>query len=410
MGRLQNSKPRTYRETRSKFQQRVIKALLNGIIDPEYMSVSFPASYTDAVDTTPFVLAPPNLFRTVLMLTFPDYLVGTYFSKGYWYLEKGELSDFIDLILSNPPTKYLNYFTFISKLRGPFYRFKRRFLDGQTSRKVETHYDVESELYAAFLDPEMLYTCAFFESDEETLEVAQQRKLRLAVERTRLNDRKASVLEIGSGWGALQRHIVKQNENWFITGLTLSKGQLDWANKENRERLTNKQNERISYLLQDYLTYDPPANDKYDAVFVIGMMEHVGQGNLGEFSTKILDFLKPDGRCLVHTIVSPESGMPSNKWIDTNIFPGGYAPSISELTKAFENASYIVDAVHVHEGLNYFMTIEKWKDNFVTSWEKQDNPNSEFFRTWFFYLSSVQNMFSEKTLRHQVVQLVARKL
>ena len=104
--------------------------------------------------------------------------------------------------------------------------------------------------------------------------------------------------------------------------------------------------------------------------------------------------------------------MPSNKWIDTYVLPGGYTRSLSELIEAFEVDGLIIEDVFVHEGRNYFMTLEEWRQRFLKNWLeiKRGQDQAQFGRMWHFYLSVARNMFNDELLRHQVAHIVIRKL
>lgn len=409
-----NKRPANYLGSRSAFESKAVEQLLGPILKDCNVLIDNDRDKNESVppQSFDFILAPPRFHETLRLITFPDYWVGVSYSYGRWYLKEGDLSDFIGRLLISPPAIYLRYFSFISKIRGPFFRFKRAFLDKNETRSVSTHYDLDSEMYASFLDEEMIYTCAFFDDPEDALEDAQQRKLDIAIERIGLRDTSVDVLDIGSGWGALERRIVKVKKNWKITGLSLSINQINWAQKRNEEKLTDIQLKRINYECKDYLSYNSDKGGEFDGIFVIGMLEHVGKENHRSFVKKITELLRSNGRCLIHTIVGPESRQPSNKWIDANIFPGGYAPSVAELVEMFEGSGLIVDDIFLHAGVNYRLTIERWTRNFVDNWVQapETHERNLFFRTWYFYLSSVRNMFDERILKHQIAQIVLRKL
>ena len=175
---------------------------------------------------------------------------------------------------------------------------------------------------------------------------------------------------------------------------------------------------RIEYRLEDYVDHD--RSSYYDAVSVIGMIEHVGLGGYPQFFSKIHRLLKPGGKALIHTIVSPSPSVPSNRWIDKHIFSGGYTPSISELTRAAEKQPFRITCLFVYEPRHYRKTIECWLSNFernapmlrsyLFQVEHTEREVSRMMRTWMFYLSGVRNMFLEGEGSHQVVQLCLERL
>ncbi|MCG8603889.1 cyclopropane-fatty-acyl-phospholipid synthase family protein [bacterium] len=359
-----------------------------------------------------YVLHPPTLAKTVHMLMFPDFWVGAYYARGNWFLSKGDLAEFMLELMKEAPPLYMRYFGFVSKLRGPLFRMRRYFLDPLESRKVETHYDLEAELYESFLDDEMLYTCAFFEDGAKTLEQAQDRKKELVAERLEIDDGQIEILDVGSGWGAFERFFTRRYPDMKITGITLAANQISWAEKRNAKELSADQISRIQYERKQYLEFRSSQSELFDRIFAVGMIEHVGLRNYRDFVQNTKRLLKTGGKCLVHTIVSPASALPSNKWIDTFVFPGGYTPSLSELIDAFEVDGLIIEDVYLHEGRNYFMTLEEWRQRFLKNWLeiKRSRDQSQFGRMWHFYLSVARNMFDDELLRHQVAHIVIKKL
>jgi len=411
MGTTECLRPTTYKALRFQFEKKAVHFLLDCLLSQIDIKIDCDdVCETDSFHQSEFVLAPPSLGRTLHMLIFPDFWVGAYYARGAWYLKKGSLSSFIEQLHTQTPRRYFKYFRFVAKLRGPFFTLRRYLLDPKESRAVASHYEIEADLYKSFLDDQMLYTYAFFENDGDTLEQAQNRKLRLVEERLKLPSDGAKILDVGSGWGALERHFSKSNPTWRITGLSLAGNQIQWSEKQNSTELTTQQIERIRYRKCHYLSYFPEENDLFDGIVAIGMVEHLSKRGIPEFVAKSNDLLARGGRCLVHTIVSPESDLPTNKWIDANIFPGGYAPSISELVKAFEVDGLIIEGVYIHEGLNYVRTIEYWKNRYLENCKTENYDAGISFRTWLFYLSSVQIMFYDNVLKYQIAQIVVRKL
>jgi cyclopropane-fatty-acyl-phospholipid synthase len=353
-------------------------------------------------------------------MTAPDLWVGESFIAGSWYLIKGNLADFLNYVEQDAVGPLRMYYNFLSSLRGLRYYLRQYILNKYYTRQVSRHYDIDSRIYEMILDDEMLYTCAFFLDEEQSLESAQQNKLTTTIDRLSLSYGPVHVLDIGCGWGGLARALVRQHHEVKVCGLTISKTQLISAHKRDVHSLSAEQVNRIEYRLEDYI--DHKRSDYYDAVSVVGMIEHVGLGGYPKFFGQINRFLRPGGTAVVHTIVSPTPAAPTNRWIDRHIFTGGYAPSISELVRAAERASFRISGVHIYEPLHYRRTIQCWLGNFISNiavirgylrtLKYTELDIDVFVRTWVFYLSAVRNMFvgSEHRSSHQVVQLVLRKL
>jgi cyclopropane-fatty-acyl-phospholipid synthase len=391
------------------------------MFDTQRIQIDFgdPASGQNTPPDAEFVLAPPKLWTTIKVMLAPDLWVGESYVAGKWYLIKGHLPDFLCAIQQGAKFSFKAYYEFISTLRGIRYYLRQFILNKYYTRQVRRHYEVDSKIYEMILDEEMLYTCAFFFEEEETLAAAQQNKVIATIERMGLPSGTARVLDIGSGWGGMARAIVRRHEAAEVCGLSISSGQIEWAKQHDAKCLSEQQVDRIEYRLQDYVNHD--RCDYYDAISVVGMIEHVGLGGYDEFFEKIHSFLKSAGTAVVHTIVSPLPATPTNGWIDKHVFTGGYTPSMSELIKAAEKCRFRISGVHVYPPMHYRRTIECWLDNFLRNAgaiqkylkgvDYAEGDIEKFMRTWMFYLSGVRNMFVGNHGRcHQVIQLSIRRL
>ena len=364
------------------------------------------------------VLAPPTLWGAFRILCAPTFQPGETYRRGGWYLKSGDLHTFIEELYQDKDRPFYKLFEFVSKFRGISFIAKQKLFTKYFTRKVRTHYELDPDIYAAILDEEMVYTCGFFEQNDDSLLDAQYCKLDRLLDRMQLPRGKISVLELGSGWGSFSRRLVMQNDLAEYVGLTISKEQIVRAKELDNQRLTGEQNGRITYRLEDYLDHECHVLGGYDGIAVIGMMEHVGLGDYPNFLQKICSLLKPDRRAVIHTIIANKSGEPTNSWIDRHIFPGGYAPALAEVLSAAESINCKIEAVFTHEPENYRRTIEAWAENFLLNWQQyredkiSDWPDSkadELFRIWYFYLSAVRNMFSPGAMDFRIAHFVIRK-
>lgn len=415
-----NTRPSNYRPPGRGIERLICSRLIRLILNDKNISVDFGDSAelvpNDGVD---FVVASPRLLAMLKLALAPDLWVGESYIAGDWYLKKGDLADFLAAIQQKANASYRRYFDLVSGLRGIRYYLGQFLANRYYTRKVRKHYDIDAKIYEAFLDEEMLYTCAFFPNGDELLTTAQQIKLEAVIDRLALPRVNAEVLDIGCGWGGFARAIARRHPTARVCGLSISRSQIDWALARDRASLTLQQRDRIEYRLQDYVDHD--RRNHYDAIAVIGMIEHVGLGGYSEFFEKLRDLLKLQGKAVIHTIVSPRSAVPSNAWIDRHIFTGGYAPSISELIAAAEQSSFRISATHIYPPTHYRKTIECWLANFINSirstedYLKQigydDEEIDRFTRIWAFYLSGVRNMFAEQDRSsHQIIQLCLQRL
>ena len=191
----QNERPSTYCGPTTRFGKALVTKILRYVLPSTALAIECDTD-SDQIkhDNVDYVLHPPTLFQTLYMLAFPDYWVGAHYSKGNWYLSKGDLAEFMRQLMFDAPGRYMSYLGLVSKIRGPYFRLRRYLLDPLESRQVSTHYDLDSELYESFLDKEMIYTCAFFDDENTSLEDAQERKKSLVAERLNIHDGKCVVL------------------------------------------------------------------------------------------------------------------------------------------------------------------------------------------------------------------------
>lgn len=416
-----NIRPPTYAPPSSYLERRACRALFRLILDTKRIRVDLDdgVSGQDDPASSEFVLAPPRLWTTIKLIFAPGLWVGESFVSGRWYLKKGDLPDFLYAVEQDASFAFRTYYEFISTLRWARHYLRQFILNKLYTRKVKAHYDIDSKIYELILDEEMFYTCAVFSEENHTLAAAQQAKAAAVIRRLSLPTSNALVLDIGCGWGGMARAIVRSHGTAEVCGLSISSNQITWAKDRSGEHLSKQQGSRIEYRVEDYIDHE--RRDHYDAILVVGMIEHVGLGGYNEFFERIRSFLKPGGTAVIHTIVSPLPASPTNRWIDKHIFAGGYTPAISELIDAAERGRLYISALHVYPPMHYRKTLESWIRNFISNADAiqrylQSSGYDEaridkFTRTWMFYLSVARNMFVGDDERcHQVVHLSIQRL
>lgn len=272
------------------------------------------------------------------------------------------------------------------KQKGRFERYWIKFLQKikqHNSRRysksnIAHHYDLSRKLYESFLDKDMQYSCAYFQNPDMSLEDAQIAKKRHIAAKLLLKEGQ-KILDIGCGWGGMGLSLA-QIKDTEITGITLSREQLQVANER-----ADKQglNGRVKFLFKDYRDI----SEKYDRIVSVGMFEHVGVPYYEAFFERINRNLKSDGVMLLHTIGSANGAALGNEWISKYIFPGGYVPSLSEVTPAIEKAGLIVTDIEILR-LHYAETLRHWRERFIANWDSvKSDYDDTFFRMWEFYLA-----------------------
>jgi cyclopropane-fatty-acyl-phospholipid synthase len=255
---------------------------------------------------------------------------------------------------------------------------------GRAQRNVAHHYDLSDQLYDLFLDRDRQYSCAYFVTDNDSLEVAQDnKKLHLASKLLLKPGQK--VLDIGSGWGGLGLYLARL-AGLDVTGVTLSVEQQKVAQARARAAgLADK----VRFHLRDYRH----ETGKYDRIVSVGMFEHVGTAHYHEFFTKVRDLLTDDGVMLLHAIgrVGPPGG--TNPWLRKYIFPGGYTPALSEVLSAVEKVGLWVTDIEVLR-LHYASTLREWRRRFDANRDRVRALYDErFCRMWEFYLAGCEIAF-----------------
>lgn len=271
---------------------------------------------------------------------------------------------------------------------------------------IQFHYDVSNAFYELFLDPEMIYSCAYFRDWSNSLEQAQQDKLDLICRKLRLRPG-LSLLDIGSGWGALLCHAAR-HYGVRAHGVTLSQTQYDYA-RAKIERLGLA--DRATVALADYTTID----GRYDRIASIGMYEHVGIANYPTYFKQIGRLLDDGGVFLNHGITRRAKGNIKNfakvsagkRVILKYIFPGAELDHIGHTLQAMESAGF---EVHDVEGLrrHYARTCRLWHDRLTARRAAAiDLIGAERYRMWVAYLAGVTVGFEHGPMR--IYQTVATK-
>ena len=267
---------------------------------------------------------------------------------------------------------------------------------GRSRRNVAHHYDLSTELYDLFLDSDRQYSCAYYPKGNEDLETAQLLKKRHIAAKLDIK-RGMTVLDIGSGWGGMAIYLAK-NFDCKVLGVTLSEEQY----RASRLRVKEANLEsRVNFELQDYRTL----TEQVDRIVSVGMLEHVGQHQYGQFFEKVNQLLKPGGVALIHTIARMEKPQPVGAWIRKYIFPGGYLPSISQLARAWEhNYLWVTDIENLR--LHYSKTLVQWHQRFSKNRDKIAKIyDQRFCRMWEMYLIASEVAFRVQNITVLQIQL-----
>ncbi|CAI2414008.1 cyclopropane fatty acyl phospholipid synthase [Serratia marcescens] len=246
------------------------------------------------------------------------------------------------------------------------------------------HYDIGNDLFRAMLDPYMQYSCGYWK-EAQTLEQAQQAKLRMICEKLQLKPG-MTLLDIGCGWGGLAQ-FAAQNYGVSVHGVTISAEQQKLA----QARCAGLD---VEILLQDYRDLDR----QFDRIVSVGMFEHVGPKNYETYFSVAARNLKPDGLFLLHTIGSNQTDLNVDAWIDKYIFPNGCLPSVRHIAEASEGR-FVMEDWH-NFGADYDRTLMAWLENFKRAWPDLMGGYSERFERMFtYYLNACAGAFRSRNIQ-----------
>ena len=316
------------------------------------------------------------------LLLNPQMAFGEAYMDGRVTFEDCEVGDFLDLAARNLGTGYgPGHWQWIANARTWLNRLALPNTLRRSHRNVAHHYDLSGALYDLFLDRDKQYSCAFFESPSDSLEDAQLHKKQRIASKLALS-KGQRVLDIGSGWGGLALQLA-QEADVEVTGVTLSQEQLKVATA--RAQAMGLGN-RVNFQLQDYRKIA----GRFDRVVSVGMFEHVGLRHYDQFFKTVSSLLTEDGVALIHSIGRSDGPGATNSWAAKYIFPGAYAPALSEVLPAIERSGLIVSDIEILR-LHYAYTLAEWRRRFRENRAKVARLYDErFCRMWEYYLAGAE--------------------
>jgi cyclopropane-fatty-acyl-phospholipid synthase len=251
---------------------------------------------------------------------------------------------------------------------------------------VRHHYDVSNDYFALFLDESMTYSCAIFSRGAETLEDAQWTKRELVCTKLGLQPGER-ILDVGCGWGSFAVHAAVEH-GVHVTGITLSEPQAVRARQRAEEAGVA---DRVDIRVMDWRELDA---EPFDAIASIGMVEHVGSGNIDNYARHLYELLRPGGRLLNHGIARLRHGDPeAGPFSERFVFPDAAPLHLSRIAFALEGAS--LEVTHV-EGFrdDYAETLRHWSRRFDDNLPEAIRlGGEERVRVWRLYLRAARRGF-----------------
>jgi len=336
-----------------------------------------------------------DMKAAVAIASNPDLALGEAFMDGTFSIEGGSIYDFLRLTSSQLALRQRSpKLSWLQRIRRGAEQANDRL---HARSNVHHHYDLTVDFYRLFLDEDLQYSCAFFETPAATLEEAQAAKKRRLIDKLLLEPGHTA-LDIGAGWGGLGLSMVERGAR--VTGVTLSTEQHRTAN-ERAAALGVA--DRADFRLQDYRDLD----QTFDRIISVGMFEHVGAPNYQEYFATVARLLDDDGVAVIHAIGRNSPPNRTQPWVRKYIFPGGYIPALSEVLPAIEQAGLWVTDMEILR-LHYAETLRHWRERFLARrGEALAMYDERFCRMWEFYLACSEVAFRE--LGHMVFQLQLSK-
>ncbi len=270
------------------------------------------------------------------------------------------------------------------------------------ARAIAHHYDVSNDFYALFLDPLMVYTCAYYREPDGKLEQAQADKLDLVCRKLGLRPGE-TMLDIGCGWGSLSMWAAR-HYGVRAHGVTLSRAQAEWATERiGREGLDRR-------CLVEYRDWrDLPAGARYDKIAAVGVIEHVGIPNYPAFFGRVRAMLKDGGRYLNHGIHHEFHWRRTSQtdFLLRHVFPNGDLSGFTQTATEMERAGWeILDVENLR--LHYARTCRHWVERLrARADEARAIVGERTYRTWLLYLTCSAAAFEAGSIG--LYQIVARK-
>ena len=281
-----------------------------------------------------------------------------------------------------------------SALRRAGYAMRRNTRSG-SRRNIAEHYDAGNDFFQLFLDPTMLYSCAYFPSEKSSLEEASIAKLNRLCEMLRLTPG-LRVLEIGSGWGGCALHLAGKY-GCRVVSVTISERQHAEAKRRVKEAGLEH---LVEIRLQDYRDI----SGQFDRLISIEMIEAVGAQYLGLFFERCSKLLVPDGLMALQAItIADQAYRGAAKRVDfikRYIFPGGFLPSIEAIMGAVRRRTDLRLLRMEDIGSHYVRTLRLWAEALLGNWDEARalGYSGKLLRMYEFYFRYCEAGFAERTI------------
>ena len=334
----------------------------------------------------------------------PELGAGEAYMDGRLIVENDDIMGLLTLIRLNSPWEHggkIEDASALSRLKGTIVgRLDRWNWNAKSKRNVAHHYDLDDRLYDLFLDENRQYSCGYFTDPANDLDTAQRDKMAHIAAKLDLRPG-MRVLDIGSGWGGMAFYLHKHFDV-DVVGITLSEEQIKYARADAIKRGVA---DHVTFELVDYRD----VTGQFDRIASVGMFEHVGPPHYRAFFRKCHDLLTDDGVMLLHTIGRYSGPGTTDAWASKYIFPGGYAPALSEIAGASELCGLLQTDCETWR-LHYAHTLRHWYARIMANRAAIEQVyDARFFRMWQFYFAGCTSAFEHGVLCVYQLQYTRRR-
>jgi cyclopropane-fatty-acyl-phospholipid synthase len=320
---------------------------------------------------------------------------GEAYMKGSWVCS--DLLGLVRIFLRNRDVLDTMDYGF-TRLKAPIHKlihlFSRNTRAG-SRKNISAHYDIGNDLFRLFLDDTMMYSSAYFETADTTLEQAAVAKLDLVCRKLELNTCD-HLLEIGTGWGGLAVHAAR-HYGCRVTTTTISEEQFVLATRKVAEAGLDH---LVTVIRQDYRDL----SGHYDKLVSIEMIEAIGHQYMDTYFRKCCSLLRPDGMMLIQAITIKDqlyrSALNDVDFIKKFIFPGGFLPSVTAMIEAICRTTDM-KLFHLQDiGPHYARTLREWRQRFFNRLDeiRELGYSDEFIRLWEYYFCYCEGGFLERDI------------
>jgi cyclopropane-fatty-acyl-phospholipid synthase len=325
--------------------------------------------------------------RTLMKIALdPEVAFGDAYMTGGISVD-GDLVRFLELVLKS--MQQAERSGWYSRLRSRWLRRTQANSLRGSARNIHHHYDLTADFYKLWLDPRLVYTCAYFPTPSASLEDAQTAKMDHVCRKLHLQPGE-KVVEAGCGWGALALHMAK-HYGVAVKAFNVSKEQIAFA----RERAKAQGlDHRVEFIQDDYRNIP----GRFDAFVSVGMLEHVGPDHYDDLARVIHRSIGDAGRGLLH-FIGRNHPHDFSSWMRKRIFPGAYAPALSQVIPMFECWNFSVQDLE-NLARHYALTLEHWLARFEGAVDRVTGMfGEEFVRAWRLYLAGSLAAFRVESLQ-----------